>query len=421
MRYRLILLILTVGLFLFMTGCGKGKETDQVAYITALGIDKAGQDKIKITYQILIPRAAGGIQGVGQQIPGGPSVISSIIAVNATEAHNLLNTTISRYSNQSHIKSIIVSEELARNGVGDVLGSLFRWREYSSRIFFAVVRGQAEDFIKMNNPKLDYLPVKWFEAIELKLGESGYSAATDLHDFYLRLKNPGGSSYASYIGLNPLTGEDKPISEKIPNDKMDAYLAGDIPRTGTAGPAEFAGIAVFAGDKMVGVLDTRETNILRMLQDNFPQGRLVLDDQLQPNKAINLIIRNGNKPKISVDLVDGQEVIKISVFLEGEITSIQSGINYEKDEYLELLEAEVANVITQEIQEFIRHTQQLGCDVFGFGYYLRPKFSTYDELVKTNLEDLYKTASVGVKVTVKIRRAGLMWRTSPFKSAATSQ
>jgi Ger(x)C family germination protein len=359
-------------------------------------------------------------QGTNQEFQG-QAIRSSCIAVNMDEAHTLLSTTISRYLNIDHLKVIVISEEVARSGVSDILAYFLRYPQNRSSFFLSVAKGKAEDFIINNKPKLDFLPAKWSESYRMNLDASSYSITADVHDFYLRLKNPGGSPYATYIGINPLTGEDNPAEEKLPNDKTDAYQVGDIPRTGTANAAEFVGVAVFAGDKMVGSLDTKETRVLCMLENNFPSGSFVLADPLQPQKTIDVQLRNGSKPKISVDLIDGQEVIKISVFLEGEITNIPSGIAYEHGEYLELLEKEITNLVTQEIQGFIRHTQKLGSDVFGFGYYLRPQFATYDELRKVNLEELYKTANVAVVVDTKLRRTGLMWRTTPFKPAATSR
>lgn len=415
MRYRLTLIAIITGLAVLVAGCHWGKETDEVAFITAMGIDKAENDKIKVTYRIMIPRAVGGAQGGGQELPGGPGIMNTIVAANTAEAHNLLSTIMSRYANLAHMKSILISEEVARSGVGDLIAPLVRYREYRGSIFIHVVKGTAADYLAKNKPKIDYLTVKSAETFMRTADESSYYVRADVHDFYIRLKNPGGSPYANYIGINPLTGEDKPVGEKLPNDKADAYLPGGIPRTAAESPIEHIGAAVFAGDKMVGALDTKETRILALLQNKFPHGFFIIDDLLQAKKPVNINLRNGSKPEISVDLVDGREVIKIKVLLEGEITSIPSGVNYEKGEYHQRLEAEVSNLVKQQMEGFIQHTQELGSDVFGFGYYLRPKFATYSEMRKANLTALYKTAEAEVEVTTKIRRTGLMWRTSPYK------
>lgn len=418
MRYKLMLVTI-MALSVLLAGCRTSKETDEVAFIVAMGLDKAEQGKIKVTYQIVVPRAAGGLQGTAQEIKGGPAIISSITAPDIPEARNLLSASMSRYANLSHMKAIIISEDLAQSGISDIIAPLQRYREFRGGIFILVVKGKAEDFMAGNQPKFDYLPTKFYESFEFSSEQSSYHLRADLHDFYIRLKDQGASPYATYIGLNPLTGEDKPAGEKSPNIKADDYLAGDIPRTGTANPGEFIGTAVFSGGKMVGTLDSAETRLLAILKSDFPRGFMVLADPLEAQKALTVNMRLGSAPKIDVDLIDGQEVIKINLFLEGEMASIPSGINYEKVGYREPLEEEISKLVTQEMQGFIRHTQELGSDVAGFGYHLRSHFSTYDKLQEANLEELYKTANVEVQVTTKLRRTGLLWRTSPYKPTAT--
>ena len=419
--YRKITVFLTiVALTTLLAGCG-AKETDDVAYVIGLGIDKTEQGKVKVTYRIMVPRAVGGTQGAGQEVRGGPNTATSYIAPNTAEAFNLLSTGTSRHINLTHLKGIIIGEALAREGVSDIITVMRRYREYRGSMFINVAKGRAEDFMLNNNPKLDYVLSKFWESFMETSESSSYYRKAELHDFFVDLKSLGGGSpYANYITINPLTGEDKPAGKRLPGERVDAYLPGNIPRTGAENPTEFAGLAIFSGDKMVGTLDTTETRIFAILKNNLSRGLLVMDDPLEPKKAININLRNGSKPKIEVDMVDGREVIRIDVFLEGDLTGIPSGINYEKGDKRELLEAEISDLVKRQIQEFLRHTQALGCDVFGFGYHLRNKFSSYDEMKKVNFVELYRSAESQVQVTTKIRRTGVMWRTSPNQPQVTS-
>lgn len=242
----------------------------------------------------------------------------------------------------------------------------------------------------------------------------------DLHQIAeVLLGKTGARLMTTYVGVNPKTGEDKPAGEKLPNERFDGYLPTDIPRTGTENPIEFVGTAIFSGDKMVGVLDSRATRILAILDNNFARSIFNIAAPLEPQKYISVSMRNGSKPNIDVQIIDGQEVIKIDVFLEGELMNIPSGINYEKQGYREQLEAELADLVTQQIQVFMRDTQALGSDVFAFGHYLRRHVATYSALREINSAQLYKTAKVEVRVTSKLRRVGLMWRSSPYAPTAT--
>ena len=168
---------------------------------------------------------------------------------------------------------------------------------------------------------------------------------------------------------------------------------------------------------MVGALTGKQVRVLSILQNKLAKGYFILVDPLEPKSQINLCLRNGAKPDIDVDLVDGREIIKIDVFLEGEIVGIQSNINYEKDGYREMVEEGASDLVTREIRDFVGYTQELGSDVFDFGKYLRRHFDTYGEFEQADLPGMYKNAKVEVRVKTKIRRMGLMWRSSPAYNA----
>lgn len=418
MRRKTLYIITAMFFAMLLSGCYGAQESEDVAYITALAIDKTENEKLKFTYRIAVPRAAGTSKGVGQELPDGTSVLSSFVAPSHFEARNLLASSLSRHSNLSHVKAIIISEDLARSGISDIIAPFTRYREYRGSVFILIARGSAENLLQKNMPKIDYLHAKYIESMVLKADESNYYVRSDVHEVYLGLKNPGRSAYATYVAVNPLTGQDEPFGQKLQSSKAHSYIAGDMPRTGTADLVELAGIAIFSGDRMVGILGTRETRILSILQGKLRDDRLIADDPLEPRRTIQMLMRNGSKPDVTVDLVNGREVIKIKVFLEGELMSNPSGINYEKGEYRELLEAQISNLVKEEIDSFINQTQELGSDVYGFGRYLRGRFKTYQELETLNFEQLYKTASIEVEVTTKLRRSGLMWRTSPTKPGA---
>ncbi len=408
-------------LVLLLAGCHGARETEDVAFITAIGFDRAADGKYKITFTIEIPRAVGSAGGGGQQSHSGPAIVTTLVAPSLAEARNLLGATISRFSDASHLKAILFGEDLARAGICDIIAPFTRYREYRGTIFVFVVGGTAEDFMRKNIPVVDYLPSKWYETMIITKSESNYYTPSDIHDLYLGFKNPGRAAFAAYLAVNPLTERDAPSGPRPPNTPVDPYTAGGIPRTGTGNPAEAAGFAVFAGERMVGVLGTADARVLAILNNKYRNSRLVIDDPLRPGKIIHIFLRNGAKPDIEASHADGRMSIKVNVFLEAELISNPGGLNYEKGEYRQLLEERISAIITREIGDFVERTQELGSDVFGFGGFLRSRFVTYDEFVQADADSLYRTAAVEVAVTTNLRRSGLMWRTSPVKKTAAAR
>ena len=177
-------------------------------------------------------------------------------------------------------------------------------------------------------------------------------------------------------------------------------------------PVEFAGTALFRGDKLVGILTTEETRTLSMLLGEHPSAFAVFEDPLEPANYVNIDLHLGRTPKIETKLNNGQPTITISLLLEGEITSIPSGIHYEETAYRTLLEEHVNQILRRRVENLIALTQELRCDPAGISMHFRPCFRTYQEMEEANILDLYNRAGVEVTVITKIRRTGLMWRSS---------
>ena len=408
MYLQLMLLTGVLGMSILLSGCNGARELDQRANVVAMGLDTAEQEGMtRVSYQFAVPQIEAGKDDASKA-----AVIVTNTAPSLAEGLNLLNSEVALQPVLAHVKVIVVGEELARRGIANVLGPFMRYREYRGSMFVVVTRGTAKNFLEKNKPLFVVSMAKYYEEMITSWQESGYFLQTTLHQYYTRLKNKSGQPYISLIAINSGSGEGEISTRKVPGGKIEGYRAGDLPRSG-GNVAEFAGTAIFDGDKMVGTLSTIETRMLAMLLGNYSNGFIVVEDPLEPKSTINVNLHLGSKPKISVVLVEDHPVIHVSILLEGEISSIPSGINYEEESYLDLLEAQVSNVYTQEMMNFSKHTQELNADVAGFGYYLRPAFQSNKEYENYKWNEKYSQAEVNIEVKTQIRRTGLMLRTFP--------
>ena len=395
---------------LLLAGCNGGRETDEIAWVISVGVDKVGEE-LEITYRVAVPRAlAGETSGGGDQKP---TTLVTVKASSLAEGRNLLNTTLARAVSLSQVRLIVISEKLARNGVDDLIGPLIRFREFRGSTFIMVARGSIRETFEKNVPALEALTSRWVENYVQTSNEVSYYPRATLHDFYLRLKNATGAPYTMYYSLNPLTGEGHSTGKTVAGEATKQYLPGDMPRIG-GDPAEVLGTAVFKGSKMAGALDTEGTRAFITLQNRLDRNFLVVEDPLTPKHKVNIAIRNGSKPKIEIVSLGENPVIRVDVFLEGEISAIPSGIAYEEPEYRTLLEKQVSNVIKSQIQNMFAQTQEWGADIVDVGYYSRGKFSTVQEL-EAYWTDRYRQAEFVINVETELRRSGLMQRSEPIR------
>ncbi|GMA99104.1 Ger(x)C family spore germination protein [Pelosinus sp. IPA-1] len=409
MYLRLIVGIILVGVSMVLSGCNGARESNEVAYIIAMGLDKAEEKgMVTVTYKIAKPSVE------GSKEPGGDAFLISNTAVTIAESLNLLNSIIAAKPSLSHTKVLVLGEELSRQGLTDIWGSLFRYREYRGSMFVLIARGTAKQFLEESKPTTNMSPAKYFETVLISGEESGYFLRTSFHQFYHRLKSRSSQPYATLVAINPQSGKGQIAVPKVPGGKINGYIAGEIPREGGTS-AEFAGTAIFSGDKMVGMLSTTETRMLSMLLGAYHRGFLSVEDPLDPKSYVNVYLRLGSSPKIKATLEDGHPLITVKILLEGEFTNITSGINYEEDSYLKLVESQINNVLQEEMVNFIKHTQELNSDVAGFGYYMHPLFSNMQDFLDYNWNEKYNQAEVHVEINTKIRRTGLMLRTVPME------
>ena len=417
MRHTVVLLILVC---LLTAGCSSNgaHETDEILWVISIGIDKADDGNLLVSYRFANPQAeispGGGSDGQGKK----RSTVMTIKAPSLAEARNILDSSTSRTVSQSHTMVVMISEELARNGVQDLVGGLMRRRDFRGSVYIIVCRGKARDMFTSNDPPIDQLISRWIQNYMQSAVDTSYFLSLNAHDFYNRLKSSSGAPLAIAYGLNPRSEDDRSTGNRY-TGRVDAYQAGDLPRQG-GNPVEIAGTAVFKADKLVGFLDTGETRALSILLDTFPHGLVTIGDPLDPKRLVAVAIRNGRKSKFTIDLSGAHPVIGIAVFLEGEMMTIPSGINYESNEYHTLIEAEISNSFQEHITNMLFRTQKWGADVVDFGRFIRPKFWTLQEMRRYDWDKKYLQAAIQVKVETQIRRGGLLRKTSPIRKSGDS-
>lgn len=405
---------LCVSLLLFfcgaLAGCNGARETDELAYILAIGIDATEENHYEVTYQIAMPRSTNGGGSDNKKTANNISIKAASLA----EARNLLNSITALNTVLYHAKVIVIGEALAKRGLEDVVGPLKRYREYRGSMYIAVTKGTAKDFLNESESILGLSPAKFFEESFDRYSETNYVVQTTLHQFYGRMKDRATDPYTAVIGVSPENTQIDINKEGNPKDsKGETFIAGQIPRKGGT-KVGFVGTALFKAGKMVGLLNDKQTRCLNMLLGNFTYSFLSIQDPLVEKKNVNIYLHQEKRPSVHVALVDGKPHYDVDVSLEGDISSIASGTNYEKEQYQKILEEQVSQVIEDEMKNVIQVTQSVDCDAAGFGYYLRPLFSKQKELEEFMDQHQYQDSEVAVHVVFKVRRTGLMWQTKPI-------
>jgi spore germination protein KC len=414
--FLLIVVLMPVG----TTGCYDRWEPDDLAYVLVMGFDKGVTDKLRLTLQMASFRGQGGDGGGGRQKSGGQSNATESLTVECPSVFtgiNIANITTSRRISLMHTKYIVFSEEMARSDdFKKYIMGLPRYREFRKSTHIIICRGKATDFIAANKTFLSMRPAKAFSLILSQQIKDSFVPRGRFSDFYNNLKSDIEGPVAVLGGVNPLKLEQPGEGGRQEQVSGGEYVAGEVPREGGV-KRDLFGAAVFRGPKMVGELDGDETRVLGMVTGDLIRGFFTIKDPENPDCIVALDVRPARRPRMKVNVKGDRPVGDLTLRLEGEILSVQSGVHYESKEKKAVLEAAFEQVIKEEIDNLVEKGQnEFRSDIFGFGRSAVTHFLTNKQWSDYNWAEKYPTAIVNTKVDFIIRRTGMLLKESPFVS-----
>ncbi|NLE24448.1 MAG: Ger(x)C family spore germination protein [Clostridiaceae bacterium] len=406
---------------LLTAGCFDSNEIGDYAYVTALGIEHGISDTFRFTFQI---SKFGQKSGSGGESEGGGGEENKEADILTLDASSLLsavaiaNSSISKELNFMHLKAIVISEELATNGMlRECVAPIVRYRHIRRTTNMVVSKGTAEEFIAALKPYPGELITQTLEELFEKSSVTGYFPYITLNDLYYSIKAPYNALIITYGSVN---NEEKFESEgdfyKGESDVPGNYYAGDIPRKG--GPeVELLGSSVFDGDKMVCKLTGFETQMLLLVRGELKSGPFSISDPEKPELMVPIDIKEFEKPIISVDLNEGKPKIQIKLRFEGDIAVIQSGINYESPEKMPIIEKAFENYLVQGIKNTFEKCKDFKADVFNFGTTAIAQFWTIPEWEEYNWLSKFPESELEVEADFTIRRTGKVLKSEPIFSS----
>ncbi len=417
--------ILLLFLVTTLTGCYDAREIDDEVYALAIGLDKGVNNQVRVsiqypTYKSSSEGGGSGDQGQKSDKKGGSSSVSgtnihTVDASSILEALDMFGMSISRRVSLMHTKELIFSEAFAREGVERYLAPMARFRETRRTMDIIVVKGNAMDYLKENKSNIGESLSKSMELMGSQGKNTGFFPRSTFGQFYTGIVSTFEQSYAAYSGVNnfDMLLPQTPNSPPVPLETDKGFLPGEIPREGVA-KREFAGTAVFDGDKMIGALDSNETRYFLMITGKFKSGIFDIKDKESPQDIIVFDIRPSRLPQVKGHFENGKPVIDLRVRLEADIGSIQSRINYENVDKLKQLNKQAEDYIKENLIKVITKVQkEYKSDIFRFGHKFAGYFSTIQEWEKYNWLSHFPEAKINVSVEFNIRRTGLMINSSP--------
>ena len=416
MKNKLLICILCL---LLCTGCWDKSELEDHTFVVMMGIDKADNENVTVTVAFPLTQAGSG----GSKDESEYSTMSAS-APSVVEALNLFGTKLAGPLSFFSTKSIVISEELARDArmLRRVLSS-WRYEQMRKNTNVLISSCKASGFIKarLDNPVIDILRQE--DLILEHANFSAYYTAVQFLDLIINLKTGTMDGAAMYGGLaegaeeegkqqQKQNEEDKEEQqkEKTQNENQSVksgYLPGELPLEAD-NKSQICGLAIFSDGKMVGTLSSDEAQVYAMMTRSRTRKIMTLPDPLDSDGSIVVSILPNGKSKIRGYLTDAAPVFDITVNLNCVVENITKDTDYTTDENYAVLTEYITQVCTENMQELVTKLQGLNADILHLGDKLMRHFPTTREWDGYNWRERYGNAEIRVHVNLSIDRAGVV-------------
>lgn len=390
----IIIFILLINLFL-LSGCYDSRGIEDLAYVTALGIDINDNDILSITFQISIP----GTSSESGSSQSSKTENTTVQCTSIDSGISLVNSYISKQINLSHCKALVFSEKLANKGINKYIDTLANNVEIRPDCNVIITRCSAKNFIENATPSIETLTARYYE-VALKSSEyTGYTTSTDFANFVNNIKNSFIQATAILGGIN--TGDNE--IQNTTYVGIDASYKADESPINDINNVETFGTAVFHDDKLVGELSGFETLCFLLLTNKIETCTISVPSPFEQNSEIDLLVKEPKKPKITAELINDSPYITVELWLEVHGLTLNETVDYTSITDIKLLENSTNQYMKNEISSLLYKTSlEFNSDIVGFGKYMLSKYLTWKEWEDSHWSENYKNSFFNVIVHTSI-------------------
>ncbi|MFA5527037.1 MAG: Ger(x)C family spore germination protein [Peptostreptococcales bacterium] len=383
MNKKKLLLFSTIGLLLLaLAGCWDNTDVIKLNMVAAVGIDKADDGQIELTIQMANPAI---LKAIEQGSMAEPSWTVSSKGYTVFEAVRNMLSTVDQKPYYSHMELIILSEEIARDMIGDVLDLFERDHETRKQVTVLVAKDiSAKEILETKCP-VGVIPA--FHLSEIINNRRAKSTIRELALMDL-FKDRNSAGINLVIGTIHTKN-----THQIPSTIDDLLIEGG---------------AAYRKDKLVGWLKPLETRAYNFVIDEVQGGVITISNPLEKEKKLSLeIIRV--KSKMNVAIKEDKGLLQIDIHIDGVIGLQEGTADLTEEGKIDKIKAEIEKTIEEEVRDIVKLAQlEFKSDIFGFGEIIRRKNLSYWKKVKADWNSEFTKMPLEINVKSVVIRSGLI-------------
>lgn len=377
-------LLITLSFIFICCGCYNYKELNDLAITSAIGIDKS-DNGYKVTAQVVNTQK----EGTDNNSSSDPKIIvyeHTSKTVQEAVRYMVLESPKRLYPN--HMQVIIISEDVAKDGILESLDLFFRDSELQKNFYVLISKDvSANQILKTLTPADSIVSSNIKKSLE---SDSSYLGITELVTYdelintYL---NPNKE-----ISLPSVTLKGK----KKGSDKID-----NIEQSDSSTKVVLSQMAIFKDDKMIGYLDDKQSIALSFIKGKINNTII----KYKCNGGYVVVETTNSKSSINVDN-KGNFRIKISG--DAAINEVSCDINLENDNSISKINKQVNKEIKKNVNNTIKYVKNnYNSDIFNFLDILyKNQYSLYKKISNDWYKDKFKDSKIDIDVDIKVVEKG---------------
>ena len=394
MRFKKIILIASIIISIILTSCTGSRELDNLGIVLTTGIDKV-DGQIILTHEVVVPKS--NVSDRGNDQPNIEYVQSSGDTVfDATRNASLF---FDRKLFLAHNRNIILGEELAKEGIGQIINFYVADNEPRETVILLVAKGSNAYDVMGINGGLANSPSRYLSDL---IGN--YRVNLKTRDFTFH-------EFLRYF----LQGENVVISIV---EEIEALEVNKDVEKPSKTALDVAGGAVFRKDKLIGYFNGEEMKGFNFLVDEFENGLIVFETPDELVKVSIFTATRGeytvlevksSKVKKNLEIKDEKLHLTIDVKVVGTLLENTKGLNISNKDMLEAIKSAASNQVKEYITMTMEKAQkEFKVDSFSIGNLVHIKYPHLWREISDEWESIFPDLDYDVNVSTDLIRHGLI-------------
>ncbi|WP_051287521.1 Ger(x)C family spore germination protein [Paenibacillus taiwanensis] len=385
-RTTAVAIVLLV-LILMLTACWNRRELNTLGIALALGIDSSPEGTVKVSAQIANVSAIAAKRG---NRTAAPVIVIQKTGRTLVEALRKMTTELPRKVYLSHMRVLVISEAVARQGVSRIL-DISRDHEMRGDFYLIIAKGTtAKHVLEIISP-METMPAQnLYSSLEISEVSWAPTKGVLMNDFIQQTLKPGINPVLPGVMVTHPDAKESSVENinKSSDFTMNTYTT----------------LGVFRNDKLIGWLNESDSKGYNYIRGNVKSSIGVIPCSKDGNIGIEIMKSNS---RLKAKFEHNQPVIYGQVKLDVNISDVSCNRDITDVDYMNELEKKLAQSLLVMLQEAVAHAQQqYKADIFGFGEVIHHSNPKYWKKIKSQWLDIFPTVPVKLSTEIQIHQTG---------------